>query len=590
MKRVLLLVCLGLSFAYAQGISWEGKKVSIVGDSYSAYKGTPGCLGAYYPGKTTVQNVSDMWWSQVIAEFGGELEKNCSQAGSDITVTWGLAQSFLYRAKDGQLGNPDVIMILGGLNDFWLHDNYRSSFRSGVEKFFDCLDNEYPSARKIVILNKIHQHIDYAWGLSPFHRKVLRDAAKTRNYKIIDLEGWLGVASGDFDAKIEQHPTAQGQRKIADCVIASLRVDNAYRRILDCLEMNEKCYMVTDYVPNLKTTKIEVYMRESSQGSIGTNVIYSTSGFVDKTNTLERSVSLMWRKGTLRYDVTTDGGYSNKGPRFGIAPEGTDAVITCATKGNSLTLDGFSLTGNSEIEDVSASGSLVIGAIRSSSETKFEGMGSKVVYEIVVSEGDAIVHEYVPALDLAGKATLYDIVDNCCLGVYGEGDLAAYDFDGAYINYRMYKAYDDLFEAYSTADSGDVVVVAREPSETLTVTGRVDVAIDTRGYHNVVMVSNEKFYSVVSEGGVLRITKNEDLTPRFDCASVDELFNPVDGKIRLRIANVVSGCYYAVFYAEKLGDPWIQVGDQFELERADYEIDAPTGDSFFVKVVMKDTP
>ena len=213
MRRFLLFAVFCALSAFANDINWMGKTVSIVGDSYSAYKGSPGCLGAYYPGKTSVQSVSDMWWAKVIAEFGGSLEKNCSQAGSDITVNWGMAQPFLYRAKDGQLGNPDVILVLGGLNDFWLHDNYRNSFRSGVEKFFNCLDSEYSSAQKIVILNKIHQHIDYAWGLSPFHRKVLRDAARARNYKIVDLEGWLGLENGDFDAKVEQHPTAQGHKK-----------------------------------------------------------------------------------------------------------------------------------------------------------------------------------------------------------------------------------------------------------------------------------------------------------------------------------------------------------------------------------------
>ena len=590
MKRVLLLVFLGLSFAYAQGISWEGKKVSIVGDSYSTYKGTPGCLGAYYPGKTTVQKVSDMWWSTVIAEFGGLLEKNCSQAGSDITVNWGMAQSFLSRAKDGQLGNPDIVMILGGLNDFWLHDNYRSGFRSGVEKFFDCLDSEYPSAQKIVILNKIHQHIDYAWGLSPFHRKVLRDAAKARNYTIVDLEGWLGVESGDFDALSEQHPTAQGHQKIADCVVASLKSEKAYSRVLDCLEMNGVSYMLTDCVPNLKTTRIEVYMRECSNENMQTNIIYSTSGFVSKTNGLERSIALMMRKGAFRYDVVLDGGATNVGPRFGIAPEESDAVITCATYGNTLELDDFTMSGKQDVEDLEASGSLVIGAIRPSLGTKFEGMGAKVIYKVVVSEGDTILHEYVPALDLAGRATLYDKIDDCCLGVYGGDVLSAYNFDGAYVNYRLYQSYENLYDAYLAAESGDTVAVCRAPSETLTVTGRVDVAIDTRGFQNVVMVSNEKFYYVVSDGTVLRLEKNENLTPRFDCSSIEELLKPVDGKIRLRIANIISGCYYAVFYAEKLDGVWTQVGDKFELERAEYEIDAPTGVSFFIKVVMKDTP
>ena len=589
--RIIIPLVLILAFKVLAGeVDWGGKKVSIIGDSYSAYKNTPGCSGAYYPGATTVQKVQDMWWSKVIAEFGGELERNCSQAGSAMTVNWGMAQSFLYRSKDGQLGNPDIILIMGGLNDFWLFDNYRGSFKSGINSFFNCLDNEYPEAEKIVVLNKVHQHIDYCWGLAPHHRMVLRDCASERGYKIVDLEGWLGIAAGDFDAKTEQHPTAQGQKKIADCVIASLKADKPYGRILDCLEMDECSYMLTDCIPNLKTTRVEVYMRESSQGNMGTNVIYSASGFVSKTNRLERSLSLMWRKGSLRYDATMDGGVSNRGPRFGIAPEESDAVITCATEGNTLILDGFSLAGDSQVEDVLASGSLVFGGIRSSFGSEFEGMGRKVVYRIVVSEGDSVVHEYVPALDLAGRATLYDRIDNCCLGVYGAGNYAAYDFDGAYVNYRMYRSYDNLFEAYAAADSGDTVVVVREPAETIVVTGRVDVAIDTRGFNNIAMVSNEKFYEVVSGDGILHLEKIQNIKPRFACSSTSELFRPEDGRLKFHIDNVIDGCYYSLFWAYDMKGPWTQLGNGFELERADYEMLAPDTDKFFVKAVMKDCP
>lgn len=352
------------SEVFAGEIDWHGKKVSIVGDSYSAYKDTPGCLGSYYPGKTTVQKLQDMWWSRVISEFGGELEKNCSQAGSDITVTWGLAQSFLYRAKDGQLGNPDIILIMGGLNDFWLHDKYRNSFKNGVDRFFDCLDTEYSAAEKILVLNKIHQHIDYRWGLAPHYRKVLRDSAYKRGYKIVDLEGWLGLKDDDFDARTTQHPTMQGQRKIADCVISSLKSESKYCRLLDSLSLDGRGYMLTDYVPNMKTATIEVYSRQSQYDCLFTNVLYSTSGFVALTNGLDRSFSLMWRNGSLRYAISLDSGQNNLGPRFGISPEESDAVVHTETKGMGFSLDGFSLSSVGEIQSVDASGSLVIGAIR----------------------------------------------------------------------------------------------------------------------------------------------------------------------------------------------------------------------------------
>lgn len=418
---------------------------------------------------------------------------------------------------------------------------------------------------------------------------MLRDLASERGYRLVDLEGWLGLTDDDFDAKTTLHPTLQGQRKIADCVIASLKSESKYSRLLDSMSMDDSGYMLTDYVPNMRTTRIDVYSRQAQSDCLGTNVLYSTSGFVSLTNGVERSFSLMWRNGSLRYTVSLDGGQNNLGPRFGISPEESDDVVHTETEGKELILDGFPLAGAGDVQSVAASGSLVIGAIRDQESSDYSGMGRKTIYRIVVREGDEIVHEYVPCLDLQGRATLYDKVDDCCLAVYGGGQFSVYDFDGTYVNYRLYKSYEDLNTAYDEAEVGDTIHLLRQPDYFVSVTGRVDVAIDTRGFGNVSMLSPTSLYMVARNGDVLSLVEVDNTTPRFKCSSVSELFTPIDWKLKFHIDNIIEGCYYNVYYAYDINGPWTQLGDGFELERADYEMPAPDTDRFFVKTVVKDS-
>lgn len=216
-------------------------------------------------------------------------------------------------------------------------------------------------------------------------------------------------------------------------------------------------------------------------------------------------------------------------------------------------------------------------------------MGRTTIYRIIAREGDTIVHEYVPALDNQGRATLYDKVDDCCLAVYGGGSFSAYDFDGLYVNYRLYKSYDDINIAYDEAESGDTIHLSRQTDYVVSITGRVDVAIDTRGFGDVVMLPPTAIYRVARDGDVLSLIEVDDAAPRFKCSSIIELFTPTDGKLKFHIENIVEGCYYNMYYAYDTKGPWFQLCDEFALERADYEMPVQHTDRFFVKAVMKES-
>ena len=527
----------------------------------------------------------------MISHFGGELEVNSSKAGSAISFSYGVCPSILSLAQSGNLGNPDIILVMGGLNDFWVLGVNEATFRTKVNLFFNCLDSEYGGAEKIVILNKIHSNVDARWGLAPMYRNVLRELAKRRGYKVVDLEGYVGMVDGDFDTPEYPHPTRQGQAKIAQRVISALEnwpLD--YSRLLDTLEMDGAGYMVTDCVPNLKSTEISVTMRRFEQRMNETNVLFYASGYTAGAEDAGNMMSLVWRDGGIRYLNSTNGGLANIAPSVGLTPEPDDNVVEIVTCGNTLSVGEYSLSSRFAASNVLASGNMVIGARRNGGSplAGFDGMAPKRIYGIKVRENGVVVRDYCPALNLEGKATLYDRVTGTCLAVYGDGGFRAIDFDGPYVNYTQYRAYGDLHEAYAAANPGETIVVREDPGETISVTGRLDVAIETSGFDNIQMLSPDHQYRVFRSESTFYIGDAADLTPRFACKSLLDLFDPVNGKLRLRIANVAAGCVYSVYVRESLASgEWQKVGEG--LERSNFDVDAPVGaKSFFIKSVVRE--
>lgn len=129
-------------------------KVSILGDSISTYKGViPAAARATYPGHD-VTSIDHMWWQQIINGLGGELDTVQAWSSSAIrdVVNYN-AESFL--AHYDQIGNPDVILILGGANDRnapqgeytgWTLEDTATYFRPALSRLFSGLKSTYPEA------------------------------------------------------------------------------------------------------------------------------------------------------------------------------------------------------------------------------------------------------------------------------------------------------------------------------------------------------------------------------------------------------------------------------------------------------------
>lgn len=117
------------------------KKVSVIGDSISTFRGfTPSGYSTHYPATDgTLISVDETYWHRLIYDYmkNAELDVNIAFSGSTVTNTteenyakkydtaspqawW--HNSFVERFEDcGGMGNPDIILVHGGTND-WAHN------------------------------------------------------------------------------------------------------------------------------------------------------------------------------------------------------------------------------------------------------------------------------------------------------------------------------------------------------------------------------------------------------------------------------------------------------------------------------------
>ena len=121
----------------------ETKRVSVCGDSISTFSGyIPAAYAYHYPCSNTdhsycecVRNVSQTYWYQVIYDHmkNARLDLNMSYSGSAVARSTNDAkkdqhwytQCYTQRyLRQGGIGNPDVILLHGGTND-WAHNDNR---------------------------------------------------------------------------------------------------------------------------------------------------------------------------------------------------------------------------------------------------------------------------------------------------------------------------------------------------------------------------------------------------------------------------------------------------------------------------------
>ena len=124
--------CLGVTikgFITQNGSVYNGKKVSIFGDSISTFTGwIPAGNTTYYDGSNAgVPTAADTWWSKTLRALNANLLVNNSNSGRAVSScrdgssahSWdaGYKEANALLLKDGNV-LPDVIIIKLGINDF----------------------------------------------------------------------------------------------------------------------------------------------------------------------------------------------------------------------------------------------------------------------------------------------------------------------------------------------------------------------------------------------------------------------------------------------------------------------------------------
>ena len=136
--------------------SASGKRVSIIGDSISSFSGyIPSGYSFHYPcSDGSVTRVEQTWWHQLIYKklSDARLEMNISYAGSAVansdeaasgkrTDHW-CNNSYVQRyIRLGGIGQPDIVFIHGGTND-WAHSDFCPLYPGSA----DCRNAEAPPA------------------------------------------------------------------------------------------------------------------------------------------------------------------------------------------------------------------------------------------------------------------------------------------------------------------------------------------------------------------------------------------------------------------------------------------------------------
>lgn len=250
--KILLVAAMVLALMYCT--AYAGPRVTVIGDSYSAFSTTstgPGGLPYdhkrsssqtyqyyfvpyYYSGQGGVSTAGDMWWAQVIASLGGRLEVCNAISGSAVSRGYNDGNERYpmirsERLEDDMLGDPDLILLFGGTNDSWNNvglgdtvdafapENWTEAnlktFRPAFAYLVNYLKVHRPSAQIMVVINTASE-VGGQPNIKASFAAAMEEIAA--HYQVGSVRLY------DID-KSSNHPTAAGMTSIAEQVVAAYR-------------------------------------------------------------------------------------------------------------------------------------------------------------------------------------------------------------------------------------------------------------------------------------------------------------------------------------------------------------------------------
>ncbi len=238
-KIILLLATAALLTACVKPDDSKTIRFSILGDSYSAYKGhvQPDSNDIYHYENIDVTGPEQMWWAQVARQKGWTLERNNSFSGALVCnydyVNYYGPYSFIRRADN--LGKPDVIFVFGATNDACAHHEHQPivalgdyiysdwteeqlcDYRPGLAYLFDRLKTLYPQAKLYFLLD---MNLGTG-GVTEQRRAAFIESTQriAHHYQVECVNLWN-------IRKSQWHPNVEGQKDIADQLLEYLSVES----------------------------------------------------------------------------------------------------------------------------------------------------------------------------------------------------------------------------------------------------------------------------------------------------------------------------------------------------------------------------
>ena len=172
-------------------LALSGKRISVMGDSISAYDGyIPSGALTYYP-REDVTSWQQMYWGRLATEYDMTLDTINAYAGTNVATKWQETErvSFIEESRLSNLGTPDFIVIEGGTNDFggnplgeypaW--DTYTNlyEFRTAYAYLLNQLKIRYPSARIICLTIMANNGYNTVSGHYPEKQDEIKQALAT---------------------------------------------------------------------------------------------------------------------------------------------------------------------------------------------------------------------------------------------------------------------------------------------------------------------------------------------------------------------------------------------------------------------------
>ena len=185
------------------------------------------------------------------------------------------------------------------------------------------------------------------------------------------------------------------------------------------LQTDGRGYILTDYVPNAKTSKIEVKFRTpdlTKDGFLFMSSYDIATAFSKAKGQFDEFGAAYW-KSLSAFQFYNDGAGGNAVVGSGYSDNAHAHVLT--VQGNTVSLDGAATAQISGTAQSQTAGSPLLLFAKANASGQLQSEGTFRVQYVKVWEGTSLVRDWTPAIDGFGVATLYDQVSKKCLEVSG---------------------------------------------------------------------------------------------------------------------------------------------------------------------------